>query len=190
MSTSGYGLVKIMWEAPYPTMATDFYLLDERLTDEERAIRDRLRAFCDREVTPIINDYWERAEFPFQLVPKIAELGLAGGVIDGYGCPGMSATAAGLVSMEWARADGSIGTFFGVHSNLAMQSIHLLGSEEQRERWLPAHGGARGDRRLRPDRARPRLRRSRAGDQRAPRRRRVTSSTAPRSGSATRPSPT
>jgi glutaryl-CoA dehydrogenase len=118
-------------------MATDFYLLDERLTDEERAIRDRLRAFCDREVTPVINDYWERAEFPFALVPKIAELGLAGGVIEGYGCPGMSATAAGLVSMEWARADGSIGTFFGVHSNLAMQSIHLLGSEEQRERWLP-----------------------------------------------------
>ena len=55
----------------------DFYLLDERLTDEERAIRDRLRAFCDAEVTPIINDYWERAEFPFELVPKIAELGLA-----------------------------------------------------------------------------------------------------------------
>jgi glutaryl-CoA dehydrogenase len=115
---------------------TDFYLLDERLTDEERAIRDRLRAFCDHEVVPIINGYWERAEFPFELVPKIAGLGLAGGVIEGYGCPGMSATAAGLVSMEWARADGSIGTFFGVHSNLAMQSIHLLGSEEQRERWL------------------------------------------------------
>jgi glutaryl-CoA dehydrogenase len=115
---------------------TDFYLLDERLTDEERAIRDRLRAFCDREVTPIINGYWERAEFPFELVPKIAELGLAGGIIEGYGCPGMSATAAGLVSMEWARADGSVGTFFGVHSNLAMQSIHLLGSEAQRERWL------------------------------------------------------
>ena len=154
-------------------MATDFYLLDERLTDDERAIRDRLRAFCDREVTPVINDYWERAEFPFELVPKIAELGLAGGVIDGYGCPGMSATAAGLVSMEWARADGSIGTFFGVHSNLAMQTIHLLGSEEQRERWLPAMARARGDRRLRPDRARPRLRRGRAGDERAARRRRV-----------------
>src|ERR671928_1236604 len=116
---------------------TDLYLSDELLTDEERAVRDRLHDFCDREVTPVINDYWERAQFPFELVPKIAELGLAGGVIDGYGCPGMSATAAGLVSMEWARADGSIGTFFGVHSNLAMQSIHLLGSEEQRERWLP-----------------------------------------------------
>jgi glutaryl-CoA dehydrogenase len=116
---------------------TDFYLLDERLTRAEREIRDRLRAFCDAEVVPIINGYWERAEFPFELVSKIAGLGLAGGVIEGYGCPGMSATAAGIVSMEWARADGSIGTFFGVHSNLAMQTIHLLGSEEQRERWLP-----------------------------------------------------
>src|SRR3954465_6052657 len=116
---------------------TDLYLSDELLTAEERALRDRLRDFCTREVTPVINDYWERAEFPFELVPKIAELGLAGGVIKGHGCPGMSATAAGIVSMEWARADGSIGTFFGVHSNLAMQSIAMLGSEEQKERWLP-----------------------------------------------------
>jgi glutaryl-CoA dehydrogenase len=116
---------------------TDFYLVDELLTDEEREIRDRLRRFCDAEVCPVINDYWERAEFPFELVPKIAELGMAGGTIEGYGCPGMSAVAAGLVSMEWARADGSMGTFYGVHSNLAMQAIDMLGSEEQRERWLP-----------------------------------------------------
>jgi glutaryl-CoA dehydrogenase len=99
---------------------TDFYLLDEKLTASERAVRDGLRDFCAREVTPIINGYWERAEFPFELVPKIADLNLVGGVIEGYGCPGMSTTAAGLVSMEWARADGSMGTFFGVHSNLAM----------------------------------------------------------------------
>jgi glutaryl-CoA dehydrogenase len=117
---------------------TDFYLLDEKLTAEDRAVRDRLREFCAREVTPVINDYWERAEFPFALVPKIAALQLAGGTVEGYGCPGMSATAAGLVSMEWARADGSIGTFFGVHSNLAMQAIAMLGSEEQKQRWLPA----------------------------------------------------
>jgi glutaryl-CoA dehydrogenase len=116
---------------------TDFYRLDEKLTAAERDVRDRLRDFCAREVTPVINGYWERAEFPFELIPKIASLNLAGGVIEGYGCPGMSATAAGLVSMEWARADGSMGTFFGVHSNLAMQTVHVLGSEEQRERWLP-----------------------------------------------------
>ena len=117
---------------------TDFYLLDEKLTDDERGVRDRLRAFCEQEITPVINGYWERAEFPFELVPKIAALQMAGGTIDGYGCPGMSATAAGLVSMEWARADGSMGTFYGVHSNLAMQSIAMLGSDAQKERWLPA----------------------------------------------------
>ena len=68
----------------------------------------------------------------------MAELGIAGGTIEGYGCPGMSNVAAGLVAHELARADGSVGTFNGVHSFLAMQSIALLGSEEQRQRWLPA----------------------------------------------------
>ena len=116
---------------------TDFYLLDEKLTDEERGIRDRLREFCAAEITPVINGYWERAEFPFELVPKIAALQLAGGTVEGYGCPGMSWVAAGLVAQEWARSDGSVGTFFGVHSFLAMQTIGMLGSEEQKRRWLP-----------------------------------------------------
>ena len=71
-------------------------------------------------------------------MPKIAELGISGGTVQGYGSPGMSAVAAGLVAAEWARADGSVGTFYGVHSFLAMQSIAMLGDEEQRERWLPA----------------------------------------------------
>ncbi len=116
----------------------DFYDLEELLEPEEVEIRDRVRAFCEKEVTPLINDYWERAEFPFELVPKLAELGIAGGTIQGYGCPGMSNVAAGLVAAELARADGSVGTFNGVHSFLAMQSIAMLGDEEQRERWLPA----------------------------------------------------
>ena len=116
---------------------TDFYLVEERLGDDERAVRDRVREFCDREVVPVINDYWQREEFPFELVPKIAALELAGGTIEGYGCPGLSVLAAGLVSLEWARADGSVGTFFGVHSGLAMGAIHRFGSEEQRQRWLP-----------------------------------------------------
>jgi glutaryl-CoA dehydrogenase len=118
--------------------ATDFYAVDDLLRPEERAIRDRVRDFCEKEVTPRINDYWERAEFPFELVPRMAELGIAGGTIEGYGCPGMSNVSAGLVAYELARADGSVGTFNGVHSFLAMQSIALLGSEEQRQRWLPA----------------------------------------------------
>ena len=120
------------------SLPTDFYLIDELLTDEERRIRDRVRAFCDREVAPIINDYWERAEFPFELVPRFAELGVVGGTLEGYGCPGMSSVAWGLVNMELARADASVQTFYNVHSGLAMISIAMLGSEEQRQRWLPA----------------------------------------------------
>src|SRR5438309_890947 len=117
--------------------STDFYAIEDLLEPEEIEIRDRVRAFCEKEVTPIVNDFWERAEFPFELVPKIAELGISGGTVQGYGSPGMSAVAAGLVAAEWARADGSVGTFYGVHSFLAMQSIAMLGSEEQRQRWLP-----------------------------------------------------
>ncbi len=118
--------------------ATDYYLLDETLSDRERTIRDRIRSFADREVLPIINDYWERAEFPFELVPKLAELGIAGTTIEGYGCPGMSRLGAGIVSRELSCADGSLNTFFGVHSGLAMGAINLLGSEEQKARWLPS----------------------------------------------------
>jgi len=118
--------------------ATDFYRMDDLLTDAEREVRDRVRTFCDKEVTPIINDYWERADFPFELVPKLASLGIAGGSIQGYGCPGLSPVAVGLVGAELARGDGSVCTFFGVHSGLAMSSVAMLGSEEQKRRWLPA----------------------------------------------------
>ncbi|HYL44935.1 MAG TPA: acyl-CoA dehydrogenase family protein [Ktedonobacteraceae bacterium] len=115
---------------------TDFYLMDELLSSEERSIRNKVRAFCDKEVIPIINDYWERAEFPFELIPRLASLHIAGGSNQGYGCPGMSAVATGLIALELARGDASICTFFGVHSGLAMSSIAMLGSEEQKQRWL------------------------------------------------------
>jgi glutaryl-CoA dehydrogenase len=116
----------------------DFYLLDELLTDEARAVRDRVRAFVDTEVLPVINGYWDRAEFPWPLVPKLAGLGLAGYTIEGYGCPGLSPLELGMVTLELARGDGSITTFMSVQSGLAMGTISLLGSEEQKQRWLPA----------------------------------------------------
>jgi glutaryl-CoA dehydrogenase len=116
---------------------TDYYRLDELLTDEQRALRRRVRDFMDQEVIPIINPYWERAEFPHELVPKLAELGIMGFQIPGYGSPGMSNVTAGLVILELARGDLSISTFSGVHSALAMMSIALLGSEEQKQRFLP-----------------------------------------------------
>jgi glutaryl-CoA dehydrogenase len=111
--------------------------MDELLTEEERAVRDKVRAFCEKEVIPIINDYWERAQFPFELIPKLAALNIAGTSIKGYGCPGMSLIASGLIMLELAHADASICTFFGVHSGLAMNSIAMLGSEEQKQYWLP-----------------------------------------------------
>jgi glutaryl-CoA dehydrogenase len=123
---------------PVATVGTDFYLMDALLTDDERAIRDRVRYFCDTEIIPVINDYWDRAEFPFDLAQKFGTLGILGGTIQGYGCPGMSEVAAGLVGAELARGDGSLNTFFGVHSGLVMGTIAMLGSEEQRQRWLPA----------------------------------------------------
>ena len=118
-------------------MTTDYYLLDELLDDEARAVRDRVRKFVDTELLPVINDYWDRAEFPFPLVPRIAELGIIGSTISGYECPGLSRLAAGMVTLEMSRGDGSVNTFIGVQSGLAMGSIALLGSEEQKQRWLP-----------------------------------------------------
>ncbi|MCA1739117.1 MAG: acyl-CoA dehydrogenase family protein [Actinobacteria bacterium] len=120
------------------SLGTDYYLIEELLNDEEREIRDKVRAFADREVIPIINDYWDKAQFPFELIPKVADLGIAGTTIQGYGCPGMSHVASVLVAIEMARGDGSLNTFFGVHSGLAMGTIAILGSEEQKERWLPS----------------------------------------------------
>jgi glutaryl-CoA dehydrogenase len=116
---------------------TDYYLLNDLLDDEQRALRRKVRDFMDQEVNPIINPYWERAEFPFELVPKLAQLGISGFQIQGYGCPGMSNVTTGIVILELARGDLSMSTFAGVHSALAMTSIALLGSEEQKQRFLP-----------------------------------------------------
>ena len=99
------------------------------------------RRFVDDEVLPVINDYWERAELPWPLMRRLADLGLYGEDIEGYGCPGMSPLARGLVNMELHRGDGSLGTFLGVQSGLAMKAIAMLGSEDQKERWLPAMAG-------------------------------------------------
>ena len=110
----------------------------EQLTDEQWERFIETRRFVDREVLPVIAGYWERAELPWPLIRRLAELGVAGDDIEGYGCPGMSAIACGLVHMELNRGDGSLGTFLGVQSGLAMKAIAMLGSEEQKERWLPS----------------------------------------------------
>ena len=117
-------------------LATDYFLVREQLSDEQWDHFMRTRRFLDREVLPVINDYWERAELPWPLMTRLAELGLVGDDIEGYGCPGMTPLASGLVNMELHRGDGSLGTFLGIQSGLAMKAIAMLGSEDQKERWL------------------------------------------------------
>ena len=120
-----------------PQANGDFYAISSAVSEEDQALLQRVRAFMDSEVTPIINDYWFRDEFPHQLIPALAELGIMGTPYHGYGCPGKSTVLDGMLMMEVARGDSSIATFRGVHSGLAMGSIYLCGSEEQKQRWLP-----------------------------------------------------
>ncbi len=117
---------------------SDFLGFELLLEEQDRELLSSVRAYLTREVEPVINEFWTRAEFPHELVPGIAALGIAGLAFEAPGCPGRGALVDGLVAMELARVDPSIATFMGVHGGLAMGSIQLGGSDEQRKRWLPA----------------------------------------------------
>jgi glutaryl-CoA dehydrogenase len=119
------------------SLSTDYFFLREQLTEEQLEVLRRVRLFVDDEVLPVIGDYWERAEMPWPLIQRLGELGIVGEDIRGYGCPGLDPIALGLVHMELNRGDGSLGTVLGVQAGLAMKSIAMLGSEEQKQRWLP-----------------------------------------------------
>src|SRR5580700_277627 len=124
-------------QKPLPAPNSDFYSLAETLNAEELALVRQIRAFMETKVAPIINKYWAEDAFPFELVPAIKELNLGGLGMQGYGCRGGSALLFGLAAMEMSRVDSSIATFFGVHNGLAMGSIYIDGSEEQKQKWLP-----------------------------------------------------
>ena len=97
----------------------------------------KVRTYMETKVQPIINKYWVEDAFPFELLPSFKELDIAGLGMHGYGCPGGSPLLVGLVAMNIARTDTSFCTFYGVHSGLAMNSIYLNGTEEQKQKWLP-----------------------------------------------------
>src|SRR5215831_17479754 len=122
---------------PLPPPNSDFYHLAETLHADELAVLKKVRTFMESKVASIINKYWIDDAFPFELLPAFKDLGFAGVGIEGYGCFGGSQLLVGLIAMEMARVDASIATFFGVHSGLAMGSIALVGSEEQKQKWLP-----------------------------------------------------
>jgi glutaryl-CoA dehydrogenase len=119
------------------SLATDYFFLREQLTDSQLDLLRRVRVFIDDEVLPEIGGYWERAEMPWPLIRRLGELGVVGEDIQGYGCPGLDPIAQGLLHMELNRGDGSLGTFLGVQAGLAMKSIAMHGSEEQKQHWLP-----------------------------------------------------
>jgi glutaryl-CoA dehydrogenase len=120
-----------------PPPNSDFYQFAETLGADELATLKRVRAFMETKVAPVINKYWVEDAFPFELLPAFKELNIGGLGIQGYSSAGGSQLLVGLVTMEMARIDASIATFFGVHSGLAMGSIAVAGSEEQKQKWLP-----------------------------------------------------
>src|SRR5262249_31972178 len=110
----------------------DFYRIAEHAGAADPALLDRERSFTEEEVAPNISRYWGCAEFPFELIGPYGALGMAGASYKGFGCLGGSPLLDGLIMMELARVDCSIATFHGVHSGLAMGSIYLCGSAEQK----------------------------------------------------------
>jgi glutaryl-CoA dehydrogenase len=123
---------------PLPVPNSDFYELAETLNPAELALVKQVREFMETRVAPVINRYWADDEFPFELLPSFKELRIGGLGLEGYGCKGGSQNLFGFVAMELSRVDPSFATFFGVHDGLAMGSIHIAGSEEQKKKWLPA----------------------------------------------------
>ena len=117
--------------------AIDFYNIDAHLSDEERMVRDAVRDWVSDQVIPIIEEHCREGTFPQELVPQMAEMGLLGVNLDGYGCAGMSNVAYGLVCQELERGDSGIRSFASVQGSLCMFPIHKHGSEEQRQKYLP-----------------------------------------------------
>jgi glutaryl-CoA dehydrogenase len=124
--------------------ALDFYRIDDEFSDEERIVRDTVREFVDREFLPrVVEHVRQDGSFPMELVPKMAELGLFGANLQGYGCAGMNNVAYGLVMQELERGDSGLRSFASVQGGLVMYPIYTYGTDEQKERWLPLM--SRGD---------------------------------------------
>src|SRR6266478_3114734 len=120
-----------------PPIEGDFYRIAAVLNDSERTLLKNVRAFTEGVIAPVIEDYWSRDAFPFEIIPKMAEVGIGGVGYQGYGAVGGSWLLNGLVAMELARVDASVATFWGVHTGLSAGSIYLCGDEQQKQRWLP-----------------------------------------------------
>jgi len=116
---------------------TDLFDIDDQLNDEERMIRDSVARFVDEKALPLMSECFDKGRFPAELVPEIADMGLLGSSLEGYGCAGLNAVSYGLICQELERGDSGLRSFVSVQSSLCMYPIHAFGSEEQKQRWLP-----------------------------------------------------
>lgn len=123
--------------APVPLRPDDFLGIDGLLSDEERDIRDAVRAFVRDRVTPYVGEWFDKAEVPRELALELGKLGVLGMHLQGYGCAGTSATAYGLACLELEAGDSGVRSMVSVQGSLAMFAIHRWGSEEQKQEWLP-----------------------------------------------------
>ena len=127
-------------------MIMDYFQVEGLLNEEEKGFRDKVRRFVDEECMPLIASHFDRGTFPMELVPKMAQMGLFGLHVDGYGCTESTHTIYGLICQELGRCDSGLRAMFSVQNSLVMYPIYAFGSEEQKSRWLPimARGQAIG----------------------------------------------
>jgi glutaryl-CoA dehydrogenase len=116
---------------------TDLFDVRSLLTEEEQMIQDTVARFVDERALPLMADAFDKAKFPMELIPEMAELGLLGSSLEGYGCAGLNGVSYGLICQELERGDSGLRSFASVQSSLCMYPIHAYGSEEQKQRWLP-----------------------------------------------------
>lgn len=121
-----------------PFRGVDYYHCDDLLTEDERSVRDSVRRWVEERYLPKVDDYFEQGIFDRDLIPQLADLGLLGIKVEGYGGSGMSSTVYGLVCQELERGDSGLRSFVSVQNSLVMFPIYTFGTEEQRNRWLPA----------------------------------------------------
>jgi len=116
---------------------TDLFDVRSLLTEEEQMIQDTVARFVDERALPLMANAFDTAKFPMELIPEMAELGLLGSTLEGYGCAGLNGVSYGLICQELERGDSGLRSFASVQSSLCMYPIHAYGSEEQKQRWLP-----------------------------------------------------
>ena len=119
------------------TETTDYFQSESMLTAAERLFRDKIRGFVDQECMSVIADHFDKGTFPLKLIPRMADMGLFGLHVDGYGCKKVSHTVYGLICQELGRCDSGLRAMFSVQNSLVMYPIHTFGSEVQRKKWLP-----------------------------------------------------